>query len=90
MQIHKKPGGIHRALFLLLRFNFYVLPNNEYEYDDEDDYWLQIIIVLVVVLVLGIGTNTEKRCRSLQSDGASPENRDPQGATIRPRRPCAA
>jgi hypothetical protein len=32
-QIHKKPGGNHRALSLLFPFNFYILPTNE----DEDD-----------------------------------------------------
>jgi hypothetical protein len=30
-QIHKKPGGNHRAFFLVRFFNFYILLNNEYE-----------------------------------------------------------
>jgi len=34
VQIHKKPGGNHRAFFLVLLFNFYILLDNE----DEEEY----------------------------------------------------
>ncbi len=33
--MHKKPGGNHRAFFLVLRFDFYIFLNNE----DEDDIY---------------------------------------------------
>ena len=44
--IHKKPGGNHRAFFLLFVLVLIVSQNK-----DLDEYGLQIIIVLVLVVV---------------------------------------
>ena len=45
--IHKKPGGNHRAFFLLFVLELMVSQNK-----DLDEYGLQIIIVPVLVLVV--------------------------------------
>ena len=51
--IHKKPGGNHRAFFLLFVLVLMVSQNK-----DLDEYGLQIIIVLVVVLEMLLITRT--------------------------------